>query len=102
MVHTFGWPIGIVLQDLEDRPKPTNEGILAKVLSSPGLLGPSFDYWTLSRGGDFYTIMSLFEDERDPEHPGKIIYFDTRISRTTEALLHSANLYKLLGLDPDR
>jgi len=98
-VHIVGWPIGVVLED-EDRPKSTNDGILAEI-STKNLPGRTFDYWTLNRSGDFYAMMSLFEDDPD-EHPSRrVIYFDTRIVRATEALLHCANLYKLLGLDPN-
>lgn len=96
-VHTFGWPIGLVLDRREEfRPRPTNEGILA-IVSVENPDRRSFDYWTLSKGGDFYTLASLFEDERTTS----AVYFDTRIVRATEALLHCAGLYKALGLEPN-
>lgn len=55
-----------------------------------------YDYWVLTKKGDFYSLMSLFEDDRDVA----AIFFDTRIVRTTEALVHCANLYRALGADP--
>ncbi len=102
-VHTFGWPIGIVLENNEEsRPKPTNEGIVANV--SKGLILPgrgSFDYWTLNRSGDFYTLMSLFEDDRSEDNSRLVLYFDTRIVRATEAVLHCINLYRSTGIEPN-
>jgi len=99
-VPLSGWPIGIVLEDEDVRPRPTNEGILA-VVSIPVSFGRRFDYWTLSRGGDFYTLRSLSEDDLHEDRAGKGIYFDVRIARATEVLLHCANLYKALGVDPN-
>jgi hypothetical protein len=101
-VHTFGWPIGVVLDNREDaRPRPTAEGILANVaVEHTFSQGRIFDYWALTKGGDFYTLTSLFEDDRTQDRDRSIIYFDTRIVRATEALLHCASLYKVMGLEP--
>lgn len=100
-VRTFGWPIGIVLDNSPDgRPYPTDEGIVANVSANhpgPGL----YDYWTLNRGGDFYTLTSLFEDDSERRRLSDSLYFDTRIVRTTEGLLHCVNLYKALGIEPN-
>jgi hypothetical protein len=98
-VRLMGWPIGIVLDD-EHRPRPTNDGILA-VISSKDPRRRGFDYWVLNTGGDFYTMTSLVEDDPDERHSRKVVHFDTRIMRTTEALLHCANIYKLLGVEPN-
>ena len=100
-----GWPMGIVLdKPKESRPRPTNEGILANVTwaldHSPGGSGHRFDYWILTKAGDFYTLRSLSEDEREVDGSTGSIWFDIRIVRATEALLHCANLYKALGVDP--
>lgn len=92
-VHTFGWPIGLVLDKEDARPRPTNEGIIAEIKALAAHEG--YDYWILTRNGDFYSLMSLFEDDRQDN----AIFFDTRIVRTTEALLHCANLYRALGAD---
>jgi hypothetical protein len=102
-VHIFGWPIGVVFDNREEfRPRPTNEGILASIstavqhpLASDGM----FDYWALTKGGDFYTLTSLPEDDRRAETP--ILAMDTRIRRATEAVLHCQNLYKVLGIAPN-
>ena len=100
-----GRPIGIVRDKPEEsRPRPTNEGILANVSWAvdhfPGGLGHFFDYWTLTKTGDFYTLRSLSEDHREVDRSSRSIWFDIRIVRATEALLHCANLYKALGVDP--
>jgi cellulose biosynthesis protein BcsQ len=90
-IHTFGWPIGVVLRNREEyRPRPTNDGILADLNT-----GHNYDYWTLTKNGDFYTLFSLFEDERAQQ----ALFFDTRIVRTTEALLHCLNIYKGFGIE---
>ena len=97
-----GWPIGIVLNKPED-PRATNEGILANVSKAVGFPDESrhrFDYWTLTKTGDFYTLRSLSEDEREVDRSTRSIWFNIRIVRATEALLHCANLYKALGVDP--
>lgn len=102
-VRTFGWPIGAVLDNREEfRPKPGNEGILAILsLETPFAPGRVFDYWTLKMNGDFFTLTSFLEDSRDEDRFREVINFDTRIMRTTEAVLHCANLYKVLGIDPN-
>ena len=90
-VPTFGWPIGLVLENREEsRPRPTNEGIVARVDG-----GTTFDYWTLAKNGDFYTLRSLFEDERAE----MAVFFNTRIVQVTEALLYAVDLYKSLGVE---
>jgi len=90
-IHTFGWPLGIVLPADEDRPRPKTDGIVAEV--AVGARG-RYDYWMLRRNGDFYLLKSLFEDERQPNQ----IFFNTRIVRITEALLYCGRLYTRLGL----
>ncbi len=93
VVHTLGWPLGAVLDTEDARPTPNNEGIVASIKREAR--GGRYEYWALSRKGDFYGLMSLPEDET----PGAAIAFDTRIVRVTEGLLHCANLYRLLGAD---
>ncbi len=90
-IHTFGWPLGIVLSSNEDRPRPKTDGIVAEVAVGPK---GRYDYWMLRRNGDFYLLKSLFEDERQPNQ----IFFNTRIVRITEALLYCGRLYTRLGL----
>jgi MinD-like ATPase involved in chromosome partitioning or flagellar assembly len=90
-VHTFGWPIGVVLRTREEfRPRPSNDGITADIDT-----GHDYDYWALRTNGDFYTLMSLFEDDRTE----KTLFFDTRIVRITEAILHCINVYKAMGVE---
>jgi hypothetical protein len=94
-VHTFGWPIGLTLEGRDEyRPRPTSDGIVAEItISNDGMGRTSYDYWKLFRDGRFYTMLSLFEDERVPN----TLWWDTRINRVTESLLLLARLYRRLG-----
>lgn len=94
-IHTFGWPIGVVIHTDEDIPKPYPDGIKCVIHSN--VMGEQYDYWDLRKNGDFYLIQSLFEDTRGEN----IIYLDVRISRLTEAFLHAALLYMNLGANLD-
>jgi hypothetical protein len=102
-IHTFGWPIAVILENKpEYRPRPTSDGIQAEVAigaeeaSNPfGHDRRSYDFWKVFRDGRFYTLLSLFEDERADE----AVFFEVRISRVTEALLLLARLYRRLGLE---
>lgn len=89
-IDTFGWPIGVVMDGTKDRPRPTPDGILTEI--SEG----RYDYWSLRKNGDFYLLMSLFEDSRDVTK----LFFNTRIIRATEALLYLMRLYTRMGVDP--
>jgi hypothetical protein len=96
-IKTFGWPIGITLENREEyRPRPYKEGIRAEVSIAEGGRR-SFDYWAARTNGDFYLLQSLFEDSRKP----KQIYFDTRVVRVTEALMFTESLYNKLGVPPE-
>jgi hypothetical protein len=91
-IHTFGWPIGLVLRNRpECRPKPTNDGIVASITTDH-----SYDHWALTTEGDFYTLMSLFEDFSRPDQDS--VFYDTRILNTTEAVMHALNVYKAFGV----
>lgn len=100
-IHTFGWPIAVMLENRpECRPRPTTDGILAEIAiggeESRNPFGQdrrSYDFWKLFRDGRFYTLLSLFEDERADE----AIFFEVRIRRVTETLLLLARLYRRLG-----
>jgi len=101
-IHVTGWPVGVVLENREEfRPRPTNEGVLAIVETDGRLFPRTFDYWTLTRSGDFYSMMSFLEDVRHVEQGSRQLYFDARIVRATEILLHCAKLYTLLGVEPN-
>lgn len=93
-IHTFGWPIGVVLHVDDGRPTPDADGIVAKIPSRLLQYG-HFDYWALRLNGDFYLAQNLFENERDPS----AIFFNTRMVRVAEALLYCRNLYNNLGVD---
>jgi len=96
-IHTFGWPLGVILNDNEYHPKPTVDGIVAKIsLEDEGRDKGSYDYWTIRKDGSFYLLKSLFEDRK----PGYIFY-DTRIIRITEALLYAVRLYSGLKVKPE-
>ena len=97
IIRTFGWPIGVVLQNRDEhRPRPRSDGIVAEVHLTGEASDTSYDYWALRRNGDFYLRKSLFENKRDPS----AIFFNTRIVRNTELLLYALRLYDRLGVDP--
>ena len=98
VIRTFGWPVGIVLQDVpEHKPRPRSDGIAAEInLGSSESPDFHYDYWTLRRNGDFFVRKSLFEDQRDTT----AIFFNTRIVRNAEVLLYALRLYDRLGIDP--
>lgn len=96
-ISTFGWPIGVFLENRDDaRPKPTSEGITAEIATPKDYLGGTYDYWSLRNNGDFYLLQSLFEDSRKEG----VCFFDTRIVRMTETLLYLSRLYYNLKVDP--
>src|SRR5260370_24834043 len=70
-IHTFGWPIGVVIRENEFRPRPTEDGIEAEI--APERDG--YDYWTLKSNGEYYILKSLFEHRRS-EKP--VLFTDTR------------------------
>lgn len=94
-IHAFGWPIGIVLDNRDEyRPRPTTDGIVAEVAIDDGAhIRTSYDLWKLFRDGRFYTLLSLFEEEHQPDS----IFWDTRTVRVAEALQFLVRLYRRLG-----
>jgi TIR domain len=98
-IRTFGWPIGITLENRDEyKPRPYGDGIRAEVSVEERSSGrQSYDYWALRSNGDFYLLQSLFEDSRR----AKEIFFDTRIVRVTESLMFSERLYTKLGAPPE-
>jgi len=99
-IHTFGWPIGVVLNNREEfRPKPKADGIVAEIdAEDRSNVGErKYDYWTIRKDGSFYLLKSLFEDTREPNS----IFFNTRIVRITEVLLYAVRLYTSLNVQPD-
>ena len=79
-------------------PRPTTDGIVTEVaIEGAGTQGRMYDYWTLSKDGDFYLLKSIFEDERKE----KTIFLNIRIVRITETLLYAARLYSGLSVPRD-
>jgi hypothetical protein len=93
-VHSFGWPLWIVMPKEEWRPRPTGDGITAQVVTED-----QFDFWTLNTRGWAYLLQSLFEDKKATKD--QYVFFDTRIIRVTEIFLYCRNLLKRLGVSPD-
>lgn len=88
-VHSFGWPIGVVLDRLGFEPKPRQDGIRASILVPDR---STFDHWALRTDLAFYLLKTLFEDLRSE---GKI-FIDTRIIRTAETLMRISRFYRTL------
>ncbi len=93
-IHTFGWPIGLVLQRDDARPRPYADGIKATIYLKRGSMEETYDYWNLGCNGDYYILKSLFEDCRAENK----LFFDTRTVRITETFLRTALLYRKLGI----
>lgn len=96
-IQTFGWPIGVVLDNRDEyRPRPFTDGVRAEVaIGNAETDGRrSYDYWALAKNGDFYLLQDLFEDTRVGGH----IFFNTRIVRVTESLMFASGLYSKLGV----
>lgn len=96
-VPTFGWPIGIVSENvLEYKPKPFGDGVRTEVAIAEGLLDgkPSYDFWAARNNGDFYVLQSFFEDSRAERK----LFFNTRIVRAAEGLMFAAKYYETLGI----
>jgi len=98
-IHTFGWPIAPIIDRDEAKPAPTADGVQAevKVDNGAGLGHKQYDLWQLRRDGSFFIRTSLFEDERAEN----AVFFNTRIVRTTEAVLLLARVYSRLGVAED-
>ena len=94
-LHTTGWPFGVVLDRVDGAPKPRADGIVAEIQSSFASSAKDFDYWYLRKNGDFYILVSLHEQDAEPD----AVALQTRVYQTTEALQHCARLYRKLGAD---
>ena len=100
-IPTFGWPIGVVIDNRDEyRPRPYGDGIRAEISIAKDELffcRESYDYWALAKNGDFYLLQNLFEDMRGEG----LIFFNARIVRVTEALMFAGGLYTRLGVPPE-
>lgn len=103
-IHTFGWPIGVVLDTPEYKPRPRSDGIVAEILVKDfawmGGKKNSYDYWALRNNGDFFLLKSIFEDEGQQSGETRGLLFNIRIVRIAEILLYCARLYSNLGIAP--
>ena len=97
VIHTFGWPIGVVFENIKAiSPKPREDGIFAEISTKEktGYVNDgersTYDYWAFRKDGTYYVLRSLFEDITGTN---KQIFFNTRIVQITEALLFGAKLY---------
>lgn len=99
-VHTFGWPLGITLEEREEyKPRPFRDGIRAEVaIRERAMSGESsYDYWAAKNNGDFYILQSFFEDMRS----SKQLFFNTQIVRITEGIMFATRFYRALGVPAD-
>jgi hypothetical protein len=90
-IDTFGWPIGVVIQRDESRPRPLLDGVYAKVVWSEK---STYDFWALSRTGDFYLLKTLSEDALGRPD---VLFFNTRVVRVAETVMFLTRLYRDLG-----
>ncbi len=96
-----GWPIGIVQGRDDASPKPRKFGISVSIRGYAN--DDLFDYWELHENGRFYLLRTIEESILNYEGKpieGRLLYFDIRIARTIESLLHCQRLYEALKIDP--
>lgn len=108
VLRNTGWPIGLVIRSPDLAPVPTPDGIEARLRHYTADLIE--DFWSLRADASYY-VSRLFEEDLESEHrtnvmdsqgyPERFIWFDTRIWRIAEVILHSAVLYRELGIPPD-
>jgi len=101
--HNTGWPIGVILERPEYKPKPTNNGIrtVIKTVRSITTDVQEFDYWALNNRGHFFFMRSNEEDVHRPPKSAndpRVMLFDTTIFRISEILSYSSNLSSELNL----
>ncbi len=104
-LRNTGWPIGLVIRQAGLAPVPMPDGIEAR-LAHPRS-GQIEDFWSLRKDGSYY-VSRLFEEDFGPPsfttsegHPQRAMWFDVRIWRIAEVILHSAALYRELGIPPN-
>ena len=105
-LRNTGWPIGLVIHSPGLAPIATPDSIEAR-LGRYSSSGKTEDFWSLRKDGSYY-VWRLFEEDFEPPpftsnagHPDTAIWFDIRIWRVTEVILHSSTLYRELGIPPD-
>jgi len=101
LLRNTGWPVGLVLQTRDRRPVPTSGGVEFRIDRERG--GGWTDYWNLHKTGAYYFIRA-FEEETDASSARGwegTLWFDIRIWRIAEILLHGAALYRELKVPPN-
>jgi len=103
-LRNTGWPIGLVIHKSGLAPVPTPDGIEARLEHhGPGQVE---DFWSLRKDGSYYVSRLFEEDFGSPSfttsegHPDRAVWFDVRIWRIAEVILHSATLYRELSIPP--
>jgi hypothetical protein len=98
-----GWPIGLVLRN--QGVVPMADGVEARYQRYDSTAWQ--DYWRLTTEGSFYVARAFLEDFEEPSftssvgHPEQMVWFDVRVFEITELILHSARLYRALGVPAD-
>ena len=104
-LRNTGWPIGLVIHKEGLAPVPMPDGIEARLEHHKS--GQVEDFWSLRKDGSYY-VSRLFEEDFGPPsfttsegHPERSVWFDVRIWRIAEVILHSATLYRELDIPPN-
>ena len=103
-LRNTGWPVGVVMDTRSERPNPTAEGIEVKI---GDFESGEYDYWLLRTDGRFYFLRKLEEETKELQIqssegvPKRAIWWDIRVWRIAEVLLHSATLYRELRIPAD-
>lgn len=97
-----GWPMGIIMDDGKFAPIPKANGI--EIRAEDG--DEHSDYWRLDSDGSYYFSRFIREDYdvNSISHggvSGRKFGLELSIINITEAVLHSAALYKALGIAPN-
>ena len=100
-----GWPIGLVIHKAGLAPTPTPDSVEARLEHHAS--GQVEDFWSFHKDGSYY-VSRLFEEDFGPPsfttsegHPERVIWFDIRVWRIAEVILHSAKLYRELNVQPN-
>ena len=61
-IESHGWPLGVVMPNIEYSPKPKANGIIAEIDDKS-----SYDFWVIGKNGTFYLLKS-FDGDSDPRY----------------------------------
>ena len=90
-----GWPMGIIMDSGKFAPIPKANGIEIRVEDGD----KHSDYWRLDSDGSYYFSRFIREDYEGVS--GRKLRIESSIINITEAILHSAALYKALEIAPN-